>query len=51
MLRIKCEKHPRFTGTSSPRASCEQCIALRELRFSALGARLHVEPSESSKED
>lgn len=48
MLRLKCLRHPRFDGRGSPRASCHQCIEIRNIRYAALAARLEVSPSESS---
>lgn len=48
MLRVKCLRHVRYSGATSPRAACEQCIAIRDLRFRALAARLNVEPNEAA---
>lgn len=35
MLKIFCPKHPRYTGQTSPRCSCEQCQALAVIRTTA----------------
>lgn len=50
MLRLKCPKHPYYTAKNPPRASCQQCIELRELKYRALAARLQVEPNERDTE-
>ena len=31
LKRIKCEKHPKYNGESSPKASCVDCAAIREM--------------------
>lgn len=36
MLRLKCPKHPKYDGLQSPRASCQICISLWNLRFKAV---------------
>lgn len=45
MLHLRCARHPRYNGASSPRASCWSCIALWEIRTRALKG--HVEIVES----
>jgi len=42
MLKIRCKKHPRFSGVQSPKASCEACIYLWEVRNKAFERRLEV---------
>lgn len=42
MLKLKCTRHPRYNGQSSPRASCEQCVTLHTLRLMALNRRLTI---------
>lgn len=43
-LTIKCPKHPKYNGRSSPLASCPQCQALSTIRTDALMERLEVKP-------
>lgn len=47
MLKLKCPKHPRFAGKTSPRASCPVCIELYQLRLRAI--REHVVVVEATK--
>jgi len=42
MLVLKCPKHPRYNGTVSPRAACDPCIALWEIRMKAEVRRVIV---------
>lgn len=42
MVQLSCKKHPRYKATDFPRASCEPCIKLYELKQMALANRLEV---------
>ena len=42
MLILKCPKHPRYTGDRSPRAACQICIALWNLRIKAERDRIAI---------
>jgi hypothetical protein len=42
MVKIKCEKHPRFKGNKPPKAGCEECMAIYEIVLKATAARLKV---------
>jgi hypothetical protein len=42
MLKLKCRKHPRYTGLQSPRASCPPCYELHVIRNQAFANRLEV---------
>lgn len=39
MLKIRCHKHPRYSGTASPRAACEACVQIYRFRAEVLRAR------------
>lgn len=42
MLKLKCQKHPRYTGMISPRASCQPCITIHHIRLMAEGGRVTI---------
>ena len=42
MLKLRCKKHKRYNGSASPRASCEGCVYLWEVRNKAFERRLEV---------
>ena len=44
MVVIKCPKHPRYTAQISPRAACQPCITLYNLKLRAIADRLEVKP-------
>ena len=35
-LRLQCKKHPRYDGKKEPRASCDGCQFVQELRVKML---------------
>ena len=45
MVKIRCKKHPRYTATQPPRASCAGCIELYELRWNVEAVEV-VKPKE-----
>jgi len=49
-LTVQCEKHPRYGGQTSPRASCEKCWSLHALRLKALVERLKIKEKEHVKD-
>ena len=42
VLKLRCKRHPRYSGVQSPKASCEGCIYLWEVRQKAFERRLEV---------
>lgn len=42
MLKLKCPKHPRYSGAESPRCSCAPCQIIQRLRLEAETNRLEV---------
>jgi hypothetical protein len=42
MLKLKCNRHPKYSGNKSPRASCEACVALYRIRLDAIRDRVQV---------
>jgi hypothetical protein len=41
-LKIRCPRHPRYSGRRSPRASCQGCIELYNIRLKAQMLRLEI---------
>jgi len=35
MLKVKCEKHSRYSGLRPPRASCQPCMEIWKMREQA----------------
>ena len=42
MLKLRCKRHPRYSGVQSPRAGCEGCVYLWEVRNKAFERRLEI---------
>lgn len=42
MLKLRCKRHPRYTGERIPRASCDECMDLYTLRLKAISSRLEI---------
>lgn len=49
MIRLRCPKHPYYSGQKPPRASCEYCIAMWEIVLKPRNARLIYIPSKTNK--
>lgn len=42
MLKLRCKRHPRYTGERSPRASCDPCKFLYEVRLRSIVERIEI---------
>jgi len=46
MLKLRCDKHPRYDGVKPPRAACAICIVMYEaaLKLQANGVKVNPKP-------
>lgn len=47
-LKLKCPRHSRYSGTDSPRASCEACMFIYQTRLKAEMNRVQVVDGKAS---